>query len=65
MRKLPKRGDRVRVPFGLGVQEGVVVRVADLGEKVIITVAVEIEGSDEPILSLYRPGDIVTDIAAA
>jgi hypothetical protein len=51
---LPKPGDRVRVPFGFHILEGEVLRVSDFGIGPLVLVAVEVDGSDEPIRSSYR-----------
>lgn len=53
MKKMPKPGDRVRVPFGANEAEGEVVRTSTfLGPRV--TVDVEIEGADEPLRNIYE-----------
>jgi hypothetical protein len=53
MRELPNPGDRVRVPFGVHTLEGKVLRTSDFGLGPLVTVAVEVEGADEPIPATY------------
>jgi hypothetical protein len=53
MQHLPKPGDRVRVPFGFRTLEGNVLRVSDFGIGPTVTVAVEVEGAEEPIVTAY------------
>lgn len=64
MTTVPEPGDRVRVPFGFHVLEGVVQRVSVSGIGVRVTVEVEIDGADEPIVSTY-PLDAVEMATAA
>lgn len=64
MRELPAPGDRVQVPFGLHVLDGVVRRVAETGLGVRITVDVQVDGADAPITSTY-PLDAVEAASAA
>ncbi|MFC6088327.1 hypothetical protein [Saccharothrix lopnurensis] len=54
MKKMPKLGERVRVPFGGSMHEGEVVRTSDFGIGPLVFVAVEIEGADEPLQGMYE-----------
>ncbi|MBV9847395.1 MAG: hypothetical protein JOZ47_20335 [Kutzneria sp.] len=60
MHKLPNPGDRVRVPFGIGIHilEGEVLRASDFGIGPLVMVAVDVEGSDEPINVTYDLDDV-------
>jgi len=63
MRDLPSPGDRVRVPFGFRTLEGEVLRASDFGIGPFVTVAVEVEGADEPIVTTYSVEDV--EVASA
>lgn len=52
--KLPKPGDRVRVPFGFSKVEGVVLRNDGVTES-SITVQFEVEGADGDFINNYEP----------
>jgi len=54
MEKLPKPGDRVRVPFGGFLTEGEVLRASDFGIGGIVTVLVKVEGAGDGIINDYR-----------
>lgn len=47
-------GDRVRVPYGSGFANGIVLRTDEVGV-MSVTVAIEIEDLDEPVIGGYRP----------
>lgn len=64
MRSLPSPGDRVRVPFGIHMLEGTVVRTADFGIGPLVTVAVDVDGSDEPIPATYDLESVEVPCAA-
>ncbi len=64
MKKPPRPGERVRVMFVFHPAEGEVMYVSDLGRGPVVTVAVEIEGSDEPIVGAF-PLDEVEYVSAA
>jgi len=53
MRKLPRIGDRVIIPFGGREKEGEVVRVSRTLTPPRITVEIWLEGGDEPMLVTY------------
>ncbi|WP_163573884.1 hypothetical protein [Fodinicola feengrottensis] len=52
-----KPGDRVRVSFASTLVEGMVIR-ADGVTKASVTVAVEIDDTDEPIMIRYEPEQV-------
>ncbi|WP_433267026.1 hypothetical protein ACQPZF_00350 [Actinosynnema sp. CS-041913] len=54
MERLPSPGDRVRVPFGFHKLEGEVLRTSDFGIGPLVTVAVEVDGADEPVRATYE-----------
>lgn len=56
MQTLPAFGDRVLVPFGKDKAEADVLEVSTLGGWV--TVAIHVEGSDEPLRSVFGLSDI-------
>jgi hypothetical protein len=58
MRRRPRPGDRVRVPFGLDICEGRVVYVAPTPKRPRVTVAVEVTNPDEPVLMTYQVSDL-------
>lgn len=56
MQTMPAFGDRVLVPFDKDKAEADVLEVSPLGRWV--TVAIHIEGSDEPLRSVFDLSDI-------
>lgn len=60
MDKMPGIGERVRVPFGNRILEGEVLLARDFGIGPLVTVAVEIEGADEPMQVTYELTDVET-----
>lgn len=64
MNRRLEAGDIVRVPFGLQDLEATVVRVYESGLGVRVTVAISIDGTDEPFVTTY-PADQVCIVATA
>lgn len=57
-------GDHVVVPFGFRELEGLVIRVSETGLGRYVTVQLEIEGTDEPLVTTYRATDLTVVPAA-
>lgn len=64
MENMPRIGERVRVPFGNRILEGEVLLTRDFGIGPLITVAVEVEGVDEPMRTTYELAEIESATAA-
>ncbi|WP_424183691.1 hypothetical protein ACOBQX_17085 [Actinokineospora sp. G85] len=62
--KSPAPGDRVLVPFGFTELEGEVLRTSIGHRGVTVTVAVEVEGADHPIVNNYLVSEVTATSAA-
>ncbi|MBM7771095.1 primosomal protein N' [Actinokineospora baliensis] len=63
-RKAPVPGDRVRVPFGFTELAGMVLRTSLGRNGLTVTVAVDVEGADRPIVNNYPLAEVKAPSAA-